>query len=455
LQASRTTSLLSKLRAPVPIWLLLGMAIRVMIAPWVGHFFDLRTWMVVGAAVAHGHSPYEYYVVYDYFPHVHIELFGNPSGVLGGIGYPPLWGVLLGSLYDASYAFVHNLYVYTMALKAPVLIGDLAFALLLRKIVTEFSNERMGNIAGAAWFLNPLVILAGTAWGMFDVLPLFFILLSLYTLYKGSWKASALWLAVANEFKPIGVVLILLLCAYLWNRGSPRRALYYVLLTGGAFLALTFGLMVAFGWPISNLVASQTYQVSGVIGAGSLFIVWIAANFVVNGTFPYFIASITGVLWVPAISAVALYYFYRVKDSSFQSLVYWSVITISVSYVARTFVTETQFIIPLTLLLVVELIASESKRLFVGLSAIMAAFLIIHVPISQFLWIGVPAVVSWTTAVSNSPLWGSIRWVSCTILIYAYTVYLFVSLWRMRGVSAPWPWSPRQGRRLPVAGDNP
>ena len=409
---------------------MLGTAARLLIAPWVGHSFDLQTWMVVGAAVAHGHSPYLTYVVYDYFPNVHIDLFGNVNGTMAGIGYPPLWGVLVGGLYDASYALVHNLYVYTLALKVPILVGDLAFALLLRKVVTEFSNERMGNAAAAAWFLNPLVILAGTAWGMFDVLPLFFILLSIYTLFRGSWRASALWLAVANEFKPIGVVLVFLLCAYLWKKGSPKKALYFVLLTGGGFLAFTFGIMAVFGWPVSNLVASQTYQVSGVIGAGSLFIVWITISFMLNNTTPYYLTSLLGVLWVPAVAAVTLFYFFRVREASFQSLLFWSVVAISVSYAARTFVTETQFVIPLALLLVIEA-TTGSRRLYSRLSAIMAAFVIVHPPISQFFWIGIPSIIGWTTAVCNSPLWGSLRWIACSILIYSYTIYLFVSLRRM------------------------
>ena len=426
----------SQLQKPLPTWLLIGIVVRVVIAPWIGHFYDLRTWMVVGAAVAQGHSPYEFYVVWNYFPNVHVHLFGDPTGVLPGIGYPPLWGILLGLLYDISYAMTHNLYVYTFALKAPVLIGDVAFALLLRKVVAEHAGERIGDLAGTAWFLNPFVILAGTAWGMFDSLPLFFILLSIYALSRGSWKASALYLALANEFKPIGLVLVLLFCAYLWRKGSPRRSLSYVLLTGGAFLVLTYGLMLGLGWPLSNFMASQTYQLSGVIGAGSLFIAWIAASYALTGSAPYYITGLLGVLWVPAVAAASLYYFYRVRDLSFRSLVLWSLIAVSLSYATRTFVTETQFVIPLALLLVLESTTDGSKRLFEILSAIMAAFLVIHVPISQFLWIGLPNVVAWTTAFATSPFWGSVRWIASTVLIYAYTLVLFgflIRRWHMKG----------------------
>jgi hypothetical protein len=196
---------------------------------------------------------------------------------------------------------------------------------------------------------------------------------------------------------------------------------------------------------LSNFIASQTYQVSGVIGAGSLFIAWIAANFVLNGTTPYYIATLLGVLWAPAVAAVALYYFFRVRDFGFRTLLFWSLITISVSYITRTFVTETQFIIPLALLLILESISFTPKKLFALLSAIMAAFLIIHVPISQFLWIGIPDIVAATTAFCNSPLWGSIRWVASTVLISAYTVVLFVGILSIRHTLAPVSGSVRSG----------
>jgi hypothetical protein len=174
-----------------------------------------------------------------------------------------------------------------------------------------------------------------------------------------------------------------------------------------------------------------------VIGAGSLFIAWIAANFALYGTAPYYITPALGVLWAPAVAAVALYYFYRVKDYGFRSLLFWSLITVSVSYVARTFVTETQFIIPLAMLLILESITPTPKKLFGALSAVMAAFLKVHVPISQFLWIGIPGVVAATTAFSNSLFWGSIRWIASTALVYAYTFFLFADIWKMRHVLAP------------------
>ena len=43
---------------PLPKWFLIGLAARLLIAPFFSHYYDGSTFMVVGAAVAHGGSPY-------------------------------------------------------------------------------------------------------------------------------------------------------------------------------------------------------------------------------------------------------------------------------------------------------------------------------------------------------------------------------------------------------------
>jgi hypothetical protein len=123
---------------PLTKWLFVGLAVRLLLAPFLGHYYDSSTFMVVGAAVAHGGSPYGAYTVSDYFPNVNYLLYGH----LQGLGYPPFWGLLLGGLYSVSYALTQNLYVYNLALKLPIIAGDLAFAILLRMVVTRRSEER-------------------------------------------------------------------------------------------------------------------------------------------------------------------------------------------------------------------------------------------------------------------------------------------------------------------------
>ena len=84
---------------------------------------------------------------------------------------------------------------------------------------------------------------------MFDVLPLTFILASLYLLYIGRWQWSAVALAMANEFKPLGLVLVPILFVYAWRVKSLRRAFYFSFLTLGIFLGITYSILLGLSCP--------------------------------------------------------------------------------------------------------------------------------------------------------------------------------------------------------------
>jgi len=419
---------------PVSNWLVIGLVARVILAPFFGHYYDNSTFMVVGAAVDHGLSPYGIYRVWDYFPNVNYLLYGNLQGYSYGVGYPPLWGLLLGGLYSISYPLTHNLYVYNLALKLPIIAGDLAFALLLQAVVkTVTGDEATGRKAAAIWFLNPFVLVVGVVWGMFDVLPLTFILASLYLLYYGHWEWSAVALALANEFKPIGLVLVPILFVYAWRVKSLRRAFYFSLLTLGVFVGITYGILLGLAWPLNSFAASQTYQVSGALGGGSLYLPYVAYYFLVHGVDPTYFAPILGILWLPAVAAVMLLYMYREKRATFASLVFWSLLSVAVSYAARTFVDETQFLIPISLLLLFAVcLKPPSRKEFLILSGVMTAFVLVHFPPVYFDWISYSQAVNVTEAFTESPFWGEVRWLVTSLLIYAYTFHLFRYLWRAR-----------------------
>jgi hypothetical protein len=422
------------LSQPLSKWLIVGLAIRFILAPFLGHYYDSGTFMVVGAAVAHGQSPYDMYRVWDYFPNVNLLLYGNPQGYAYGVGYPPFWGLLLGGLYAISYPLTQSLYTYNLALKLPIIVGDVAFAFLLQMIVVRVTGDpATGRKAAAIWFLNPFTIIVGVVWGMFDVLPLTFILASAYLLYLGRWRWSAVALALANEFKPIGLVLIPILFVYAWRVKSLRRAFYFSFLTLGIFLGITYSILLGLGWPLGNFTASQTYQVSGVLGGGSLYLPYVAYYFLLHGVDPTYFAPILGILWLPAIAAVMLVYMYRGKRDTFTALLFWSVLSVAVSYAARTFVDETQFLIPISLLLVFAVcMKPPSLREFLLLTGVMTAFVLVHFPPIYFTWIGNSQAVDAVEAFTTSPFWGEVRWLVTSFLVYLYTVHLARYLWRAR-----------------------
>ena len=80
-----------KFEIPKRGYILAGLLLRLFLAPFLSHPFDMRVFMAVGVAVSEGQTPYGQYVLQDLFaasPHPHLY------GVFPGIGYPPPWGLV-------------------------------------------------------------------------------------------------------------------------------------------------------------------------------------------------------------------------------------------------------------------------------------------------------------------------------------------------------------------------
>src|SRR3972149_9843611 len=76
-----------------------AIALRLLLAPFLSHPFDMRIFMAVGKAVANGITPYGQYTLQNMFSNVgHFHLYGTFSG----IGYPPPWGLICGLMYSLS-----------------------------------------------------------------------------------------------------------------------------------------------------------------------------------------------------------------------------------------------------------------------------------------------------------------------------------------------------------------
>ena len=84
--------------------LLLSIAIQLALAPWLGHFYDIRIFMATGYLVGTGQNPYaaqDLTVVFN-----NISFQGMTS-----VGYPPPWPLMLGFLYRSVYPAFSNLFM--------------------------------------------------------------------------------------------------------------------------------------------------------------------------------------------------------------------------------------------------------------------------------------------------------------------------------------------------------
>jgi Predicted integral membrane protein len=128
--------------------------------------------------------------------------------------------------------------LFNFIVKIPFLISDTLIALLLYKIVGEFTGKKaLAQSAALLWFLNPFVIWISASWGMWDTLPALFSLAAMYLLIKRRFALSAVSLSLGVAAKLYPAIFLVPLIFYLYKTSDPvdrKRNL-------GMFIGVFFG----------------------------------------------------------------------------------------------------------------------------------------------------------------------------------------------------------------------
>lgn len=413
-------------------FLLLGIAIRLALAPFLGHPYDLRIFMAVGRAVANGMTPYGQYVLQMIFPDMdHPHLYGS----FYGIGYPPTWGLILGSLADMASAIQPgNIYAYVLALKLPIIVGDVAISILLFVLL---ESEMDGDVAFKVfrfYMLCPFLIVVGAVWGMFDVLVTFFAVLSVQLVFKKSgW--SALSLGFASSLKPYTIVLAPLYSIFIFKKvGSVKKSFQYLFLVLVFLALLTLLPMMIFGWPLSNLYYALSAQMSTTdlysnyeneitYGAASPFNIF---NVLRLG-FPLLKPpDFLNYLWIPACFCSYVYTFLSAKGADFRTMISYSFLTSTLFFATRFWVSEQNLVFLLTLFVLTVMLnrTPNGWGLIHPFWILLFAFVLVHVPAPGFLWIVEPWALTAATAFCNGS-YGYLRWIAMSALTLSWLGILF------------------------------
>ena len=201
----------------VSVVVVLGFAIRLLLAPWTASVIDDAVWYRAAANGMHG-----------------VGIYARLQ-----FSYPPVWGYLLQSIgWVLAHAGLHptnlatndqrllpailatNAFsttvttpLFAVAYKLVLIAFDFLTACLLRTAATrlraadagQFAGERAGRLAFMSWWLNPFVILEVAGHGALDVIVAFSILLTLVLLLSGkdTWAGAALAFGVLTKISPI------------------------------------------------------------------------------------------------------------------------------------------------------------------------------------------------------------------------------------------------------------
>ena len=346
------------------VLLVLGFAIREAFSFWTGHPFDFEIWVRTGYWVAHGVSPY------GNMPFAHGVSFADDFGPGFGaaVGYLPLWPILVGTLYDL-YVLLGSIspYVYYFMLKQPIIICDVLLAYFLFRYVARRGSEKSWLVL-KVWLFSPFNVILSGIWGMFDAIPVLFVILAL-TARPGAYRG--MWAGMATFAKSIPVIYTIPLA-----RGpKPFKNLALAL---GIPVAASLAAVWLTGWSFS--VFGTTVQ--STLGAGRLSLSLWEVVFYLNyiGAVPasaligFF--SWAGYVWIAAVAIATVVSFkwfgFETERGIVQSLIF-----ITLTFLLLRGQVNEQYALYLYALALVDIAmwSPQRKRL---LAASLVAILMFH-----------------------------------------------------------------------------
>ena len=93
---------------------------------------------------------------------------------------------------------IKNISLFLFLIKLPYLVIDLLAAKYLSLI---FDDKKKQQLVYILWLFNPVTLYATFCMGVFDIIPVFFTILSIYFLKKNKYLSSALMLGFGAAFK--------------------------------------------------------------------------------------------------------------------------------------------------------------------------------------------------------------------------------------------------------------
>ena len=360
--------------------LALSLILQIVLGVILGHAYDIRIFMATGYLVGTGQDPY---IAQNLSALFHNSTFQGISSV----GYPPPWALVLGLLYLASYKIIPNLLLYNFAIKIPIIAANICLAYLVAKILKKLGvDERTARKAWLFMIFNPLLLFATSAWGQFDSIVALFSLLALLLLSDGKLAGSALLLVLAISFKPTALPLIPAVFITLLGRSFRSMFRYFgVFLT--AVLLLFVGPFVLFRWDPTPIF--QHWNAHFTVAGGLSFMTFqelLKNSYQLPGQW-----WLVGLLWVPAL--VIATFVLKPGGEGLVSLLKKSVAMTMVFFLFRTWLSETNIILVLPMMLILVSVGELDGRALTAVWVLPLAFSLFNTSMFQLFFPSLPALM--------------------------------------------------------------
>jgi len=137
-------------------------------------------------------------------------------------------------------------------IKLPQNLFDLATAFLIFSFLRRHVSFKIALGAMVLYAFNPAIIFDLAVWGQMDSIYTFFMVASLYSLFRSKYEISGAMFAVAILTKPQTVVLLPILAYVMLRNGGWRQAVS----SSAVFVVLLYLLILPFNWdsPVAFLI---------------------------------------------------------------------------------------------------------------------------------------------------------------------------------------------------------
>jgi hypothetical protein len=161
-----------------------------------------------------------------------------------------------------------GLFTYLFISKMPFLAFDMLLGLTLLHLLKDY---RQSLLAFKLWMINPISIYISYAVGQYDIIPVFFIMLSLYLLQNRRTKSTMLSLGVACAFKTFALLFVLPTTLFLVKefRDLKEKVVKSLLLIATSLLPLILSKTAVYFMPVYYLptnLASFQFDINGFFG---------------------------------------------------------------------------------------------------------------------------------------------------------------------------------------------
>lgn len=424
-----TRELLKQPRSLIAI----GLVIRELLSFWTGHPYDLEVWLRTAFAVAQGQNPYA-----AFLPPVPGLSIAYLNQTLGGVGYLPVWPVIVAALYKIYAVLPFSPFFLYFLLKQPCVLADVYVGVLIRRIIRSWGGSSdTGLRALRYWTFFPYAILISAVWGQFDSLVAVLILMTLLS-SAASRRVVLLGSGIALKWFPV----IFLPFFALRDRWPKNVASFLSLAIPAGLTLLIFQVM---GWDYLGVTGMATFQVHG--GGNGMSYVTILGDPVLVallGGMTY-VYAIFGYLWIPAV-VIGAFIAHRRFASDPQGTVQAMLLITTLFFLTRWGVYEQYLMYLFPLFLVdIALWHPERRPLFRLLFLEATAYLLVNNDLLvRFLGPVSPSFVDVAYAADNASILALPR----VVAIYVLSVIITITFVQMALVFAnpsrparPWPWA--------------